>query len=288
MDTIELTIPVDGARHATLIARLEEYGFTGFQEDEGVLKAYIGADDWSAGKSQYVKSWLQRQGVKGTVAEQRIPAQNWNARWEQSIEPLTVGPFVVKPTWAAVPDAAEGRHVLEIDPKMSFGTGYHESTRLMLRFLPDLVSGGERVLDAGTGTGILAIAAVRLGARAVVAFDISTWAEENARENIALNHVADRIDVRCGAIDTAVPEGGFDLILANIERDPLIELLPAFAERLAGDGRVALAGLTEDDEPPMRSAIDEHGFAIDREARENDWWAVVLDREKRGDEGAAR
>ena len=276
MDTIELTIPVDAAQHETLIARLEEYGFTGFQEEDGRLKAYIGADDWSEGKSNYVKSWLRRQDVEGPVEERRIPEQNWNARWEQSIEPLTVGPFIVKPTWAARPDAAAGRHVLAIDPKMSFGTGYHESTRLMLRVLPDLVEGGERVLDAGTGTGILAIAAVRLGAASVIAFDISTWAEENARENIALNDVADRIDVRRGAIDEVVPETGFDLILANIERDPLIELLPPFADKLAEGGRVALAGLTEDDEPPMRSALVEHGFVIEREARENEWWAVVL------------
>jgi ribosomal protein L11 methyltransferase len=278
MDTIELVIPIEDARHEALIARLEEYGFTGFQEGDGVLKAYIGADDWSLGKSNYVKSWLQRQGVEDPVGEQRIAEQNWNAQWEQSIQPLTVGPFVVKPTWAAVPDDAEGRHVLEIDPKMSFGTGYHESTRLMLRFLPDLIRGHERVLDAGTGTGILAIAAVHLGVKSVIAFDISTWAEENARENSALNAVADRIDVRQGAIDDVVPERGFDLILANIERDPLIDLLPAFADKLADDGRVVLAGLTQDDEPPMRAALTEHGFVIEREARENEWWAVVLHR----------
>jgi ribosomal protein L11 methyltransferase len=168
--------------------------------------------------------------------------------------------------------------VLEIDPKMSFGTGYHESTRLMLRFLPDLIRGNERVLDAGTGTGILAIAAVYLGAGSVIAFDISTWADENARENSALNAVADRIEVRQGAIDDVVPERGFDLILANIERDPLIELLPAFADKLADGGRVALAGLTQDDESPMRAALAEHGFAIERETRENEWWAVMLRR----------
>jgi ribosomal protein L11 methyltransferase len=279
MDTIELTIPVDPARHDVLIARLEEYGFTGFQEGGGVLKAYIGADDWSPGKSNYVKSWLRRQGVEDAVAEQRIAERNWNAQWEQSIQPLTVGPFVVKPTWAAVPTDAEGQHVLEIDPKMSFGTGYHESTRLMLRFLPDLIRGGEQVLDAGTGTGILSIAAVRLGAAFVVAFDISDWAEENARENIALNDDAERITVRLGTIDEAVPEAGFDVILANIERDPLISLLPAFADKLADGGRVALAGLTEDDEPRMRDAIGEHGFIIAHEARENEWWSVVLYRQ---------
>ena len=276
MDTIELTISVEAARHDVLIARLEEYGFTGFQEGNGTLKAYIGAADWSPGKSNYVKSWLQRQGVEGAVQEQRIAAQNWNAQWEQSIQPLTVGPFVVKPTWAAVPDDAEGKHVLAIDPKMSFGTGYHESTRLILRFLPDLVRGGEQMLDAGTGTGILSIAAVRLGAGSVVAFDTSAWAQENARENIALNDATERITVRQGTIDEAVLETGFDVILANIERDPLISLLPAFADKLADGGRVALAGLTEDDEPRMRAAIAEQGFMIEREARENEWWSVVL------------
>jgi len=276
VDTIELTIPVDPAQHDVLIARLEEYGFTGFQEGDGTLKAYIGAEDWSPGKSNYVKSWLQRQGVKRAVQERRIAEQNWNAQWEQSIRPLTVGPFVIKPTWAAVPDDADGKHVLAIDPKMSFGTGYHESTRLILRFLSDLIRGGEQVLDAGTGTGILSIAAVRLGAGPVVAFDTSAWAEENARENIALNDAAEQITVRQGTIDDAVPETDFDVILANIERDPLISLLPAFADKLADGGRIALAGLTEDDEPPMRSAITEQGFRIEREARENEWWAVVL------------
>ncbi len=275
MDTIELVIPVEEARHETLIARLEEYGFNGFQQEDDVLKAYIATDAWSHGKSQYVKSWLQRQGVAGRVEERRIQPENWNALWEQSIEPITVGPFVVKPTWAAPPPDAGDRHVLEIDPKMSFGTGYHESTRLVLRFLPDLVRPGARVLDAGTGTGILAIAAVRLGAGSVLAFDVSEWAEANARENLRLNGVADRVEVRLGTIDV-VPEAGFDLILANIERDPLIELLPAFAEKLAGGGRVVLAGLTLDDQPRMREAFAAHGFAVERDATENEWWAVVV------------
>jgi ribosomal protein L11 methyltransferase len=179
-----------------------------------------------------------------------------------------------------VPDDAAEKHVLAIDPKMSFGTGYHESTRLILRFLPDLINGGERVLDAGTGTGILSIAAVRLGAGPVIAFDISAWAEENARENIALNDAAARITVRQGTIQEAVSESNFDIILANIERDPLISLLPTFADKLGSGGRIALAGLTEDDEPAMRAAIAEHGFSIEREARENEWWSVVLQREE--------
>ncbi|NBB74695.1 MAG: methyltransferase domain-containing protein, partial [Bacteroidetes bacterium] len=184
------------------------------------------------------------------------------------------------------PEDASGKHILEIDPKMSFGTGYHESTRLMLRFLPDLIRGGECVLDAGTGTGILAIAAVRLGAASVIAFDISRWAEENARENVALNDVGDRVDVRLGPIREAVPETGFDVVLANIERDPLLALLPAFAEKLRAEGRLVLAGLTDADEPAMRSGIAEQGLTIEREIRENEWWSVVLRHAEAGADSA--
>ncbi len=275
MNTIELTIPVDEARHEVLIARLEEFGFNGFRQDAGALRAYISSEDWSRGKAQYVASWLQKQGARGAVQERVIEDQNWNALWEETLQPMRVGPFWIKPTWAEAPAAAEGAIVLDIDPKMSFGTGYHESTRLMLRFLPDLVADGDVVLDAGTGTGVLAIAAVHLGAEQVIAFDVSEWSDVNARENCDQNGVAASVDVRHGDIGV-VPETGFDTILANIERDILIDLLPHFAEKIAPGGHVALAGLLIEDQPPMRAAIASNGFTIAQDATENEWWAVVL------------
>ena len=275
MNTIELTIPVDEARHEVLIARLEEFGFNGFRQDTGALRAYISSEDWSRGKAQYVASWLQKQGAQGAVQERVIEDQNWNALWEETLQPMRVGPFWIKPTWAEAPAAAESAIVLDIDPKMSFGTGYHESTRLMLRLLPDLVADGDVVLDAGTGTGVLAIAAVHLGAEQVIAFDVSEWSDVNARENCEQNGVAASVDVRHGDIGV-VPETGFDTILANIERDILIDLLPHFAEKLAPGGHVALAGLLTEDQPPMRAAIASNGFTIDQDATENEWWAVVL------------
>ena len=275
MNTIELTIPVDEARHEVLIARLEEFGFNGFRQDVGALRAYISSEDWSRGKAQYVASWLQKQGAQGAVEERVIEDQNWNALWEETLQPMRVGPFWIKPTWAEAPAAAESAIVLDIDPKMSFGTGYHESTRLMLRFLPDLVADGDVVLDAGTGTGVLAIAAVHLGAEQVIAFDVSEWSDVNARENCQQNGVAASVDVRHGDIGV-VPETGFDTILANIERDILIDLLPHFAEKIAPGGSVALAGLLIEDQPPMRAAIASNGFTIDQDATENEWWAVVL------------
>jgi ribosomal protein L11 methyltransferase len=277
VDTIELTIPVDKSEHEVLIARLEEFGFNGFQQDERHLKAYISAEDWSPGKSGYVTSWLQKRGLDGPVEEQVLEDRDWNALWEQSIEPRTVGPFLIKPTWASTPPDTEAKHVLQIDPRMSFGTGYHESTRLMLRLMTEYVGAGDLVLDAGSGTGILSVAAVRLGAERVIAFDIEAWAETNAHDTMRRNDVADRVDVRRGTIDV-VPETGFDVILANINRGVLVELLPDFAERIAPDGHLILSGVLLEDQMRMRDAASEHGFRVVDHAAENDWWAGVLQR----------
>lgn len=280
MDTVELTIPVDKVQHEVLIARLEEVGFNGFQQGDHQLKAYISAEDWSPGKSGYVTSWLQKQGLDGPVEEQVLEDRDWNELWEQSIDPRTVGPFLVKPTWASVPSDAEGKHVLEIDPRMSFGTGYHESTRLMLRLMADCVGPDDFVLDAGVGTGILSVAAVRLGASRVIAFDITQWAEENARDTMRRNEVVDCVDVRYGTIEV-VPETGFDVILANISREVLVDLLPAFAERIVPEGDLILSGVLLEDQMRMQEAAAEHGFRLVDTAAENDWWAGVCRRKER-------
>jgi len=164
---------------------------------------------------------------------------------------------------------------------MSFGTGYHESTRLVLRFLPGLVGGdassGERVLDAGTGTGVLAIAALKLGAASAIGFDIDPWAQTNATENALLNGVADRFEVREGSLD-AVPETGFDLVLANINRNALLGLMPTFAAKLAPEGRLVLAGLLRTDRDVMLAAVRAAGLAVYDEATENEWWSLIATR----------
>jgi ribosomal protein L11 methyltransferase len=151
----------------------------------------------------------------------------------------------------------------------------HESTRLVLRFLPALVRGGERVLDAGTGTGVLAIAALKLGADSAVGFDIDPWAQVNAVENALLNGVGDRFEVREGSLDT-VPEDGFDLVLANINRNALLGMLPGLAAKLADGGRLVLAGLLQTDRETMREAIRDAGLALYDEAAEGEWWSAIV------------
>ncbi len=275
MNTVELLVYIPDDLQEYLIAELSELDFDSFLQEEGRLKAYIASSRWDEVKREQIGQWLVSHGVAEPVVEHVVPAQNWNQRWEETIQPIQVGIFLVKPTWAEVPEESTARIVLEIDPKMSFGTGYHESTRLALRFLPEMVQGSERVLDVGTGTGILAIAAVKLGASEAVAVDIDEWAQQNAVENLYLNDVADRVSFRAGGLEV-VPESGFDLLLANINRNVLLDYMPSFYEKLGQKGYLMLSGLLQQDRETMLAATVAQGLIVVSEATEGIWWAVVL------------
>ena len=273
--TLELTLYAPEALHDRLIAGLEDFGFEAFLQEADRLKAYLPAPQWDADRRARVSEWLRACDIAARLEERIIEPEDWNRQWERSIRPIAVGPFLVQPTWADTPPEHADKITIVIDPKMSFGTGYHESTRLILRFLPDLVRGGERVLDAGAGTGILAIAAVKLGAAEALAFDVDAWTVDNAAENFHLNAVADRITFRLGAIEV-FPETDFDLVLANINRNVLLDLLPAFAEKTRTGGHVVLAGLLRTDRPRILEAAAPLGLTLHREAEEGEWWSVVL------------
>jgi ribosomal protein L11 methyltransferase len=187
-------------------------------------------------------------GESSVLSEKIIPDQNWNETWEKTIQPQIIGEFYIHPTWSAsIPDTAD-KIELMIDPKMAFGTGYHATTRVMLEWLPEVIEEGDKVLDAGTGTGILAIAALKLGAKSAFGFDIDEWSETNAHENILLNEV-ENFDVKLGSTEV-IPEGEkYDVILANINRNALIDLVPVLLTFLNEGGKLLLSGLLEEDEP---------------------------------------
>ena len=286
MRTIELILPVEEDLHEFLIAELTDLDFESFVQEEARLKAYVPAPRWSDVHRDRVEQWLRARGLPAPLEERVVEPRNWNAEWERTVQPTVIGPFLVKPTWAEVPAGQEDKVVLEIDPKMSFGTGYHESTRLALRLLADAVRGGERVLDAGTGTGILAIAAVRLGAASALTCDISEWAALNAPENFLLNGVAEQVTFRAGSLE-AVPEAGFDLIFANINRATLLELLPGFRKKMSAGGALLLSGLLETDRTALLEATAVQGLHPESEKTEGEWWAVVLG-EKGREEGTSK
>lgn len=277
MPTLALTVRLPEALHERLIAELADLGFDAFEERHDGVVAYAPAARWDGTAREALEAWLEALGLVPDYGEEVLPDENWNARWEASIEPQPVGPFLVTPSWKPVPPEHADRIVLTVDPKMAFGTGYHASTRLALRFLPGLVRGGERVLDAGTGTGILALAALRLGAASALGFDIDPWARVNAEENAARNGLADRFTVREGSLEV-VPEEPFDLVLANIDRPTLLTMLPALADRLVPGGRLVLAGLLHADREDLCRAIGAVGLVLQEEAAEDGWWSAVATR----------
>lgn len=275
MSTVAVKIYLEDPYQEFLIAELADLDFEAFQQEDDHFVAYIPSALWTDAKREEIEAWLATHGRDAQIEEELISDQNWNEQWEETIAPVAVPPFLIKPTWRDVPPEYRDLILLEIDPKMSFGTGYHESTRLVLRLLPHYVRQGHRVLDAGTGTGILAIAAVRLGAIAVDAFDIDPWSQENAVENFLLNEVSDRVRMHAGTLED-VPPAHYDCILANINLNVIAGLAGAFSGRLGSGGVLITSGVMARDRDRLLDAAAASGFRLERELLEGEWMAAVF------------
>jgi ribosomal protein L11 methyltransferase len=279
---IEVAIEAEEELRDRIVALLGQLGFEGFWEDGSVLRSYISESRWTTAMPDEVERTVNlltrsSRSTRPTITTRRIQEQNWNEEWEKTIRPIHVSErMVITPSWHPY-EPAPGELVLTIDPKMSFGTGYHESTRLILRLLEQHVRAGDRVLDMGTGTGVLGIAAVKLGAANATGVDVDEWSYDNACENIRLNHVENRVTIIHGDI-TATPAGPFTLILANIQRTVLLDMLPAFAQRLPAGGRLLLAGLLHDDRDIMMEQLRHEGLTLLDELSENEWIAIAAGR----------
>jgi ribosomal protein L11 methyltransferase len=208
--------------------------------------------------------------------------QDWIAEWKRGLGPRRVTDrIVVKPTWCDW-SATPGQIVIDIDPQMAFGTGEHATTRGCLRLLDRSIRPGDRVLDVGSGSAVLAIAAARLGAGEALAVEFDPDANLNARENLALNGVEDRVRIVEAMADPPLLEdlGGFDLVLANILSSVIRPLLPAFRHALADapDGRLIVSGiLGSEHDDVVRDAVAA-GFRVVAVDEEEEWWSALLER----------
>jgi ribosomal protein L11 methyltransferase len=211
---------------------------------------------------------------------EEVAEQDWLALWRAGLEPRYIGErIIVAPTWSEV-EAADEKIVIRIDPQMAFGTGEHASTRGVLRLMQQAVRPGDRVIDVGAGSAILAIAAVRLGASSGLAVESDPDAMENAGENVDRNGVAASVELRCELVDDAFLAargcGAFDGILANVLSSVLMPLLPAFQSSVAKDGWAILSGILLEEAPEMRAAAGTAGFSLEAEDAEGEWWSVLL------------
>ncbi len=272
METVEVTLSVPELEHDRYIGLLDDRA-TGFLQTKAKLTAYVPTEQWSNALRERLAAQLRADGYGDALHIRVLSDRNWNAVWEESIAPVRVGPFLLCGRSTEIPLEHSNARALRIDPKMSFGTGHHATTRLALRLLIDAVDDTDEVIDVGTGTGVLAIAACDLGARSVLAVDTNPKAVANARENVALNDAGECVVVRDGSIE-AVPDAPADVVIANITRDTLLDLLPALRSRLAPDGTLILSGLLESDQDQMIDALNNHRLTADEEITENGWWAV--------------
>lgn len=273
--TVALTIACTESTRDITIARLQQLEFEAFLELEDSLVAYCSAERWTDPLQDAVRIALSDLGIGSPPVVEFVAPQNWNQKWEESVRPVDAGPFLITPSWHRGSLADTDRILIEIDPKMSFGTGYHETTRLVLKLMTDVVKTGQVLLDAGTGTGILAIAAAKLGAKNVIGFDIDAWSERNAKENCLRNQVEDVVDIRLGDLD-AVPEQPFDVIVANIQLDVIQGMLPPLERRLAPDGRIIVSGILLTQKPALTDSASVLGLAVTTAQSEGEWWAAVL------------
>ncbi|MGH2349600.1 MAG: 50S ribosomal protein L11 methyltransferase [bacterium] len=210
----------------------------------------------------------------GRIDTLEVEDSGWANAWKMHFKPFAVGArWWIKPTWddQAVPP---GRLVIELDPGMAFGSGLHPSTQLCLRVLEEHLAAGSRVIDVGTGSGILAIAAAKLGA-SVLALDSDPVAVAVARQNASHNGVASGVDVREGSLLNGV-SGQADLITANLTAEIHFDLLPAAADHLATGGTLVASGIIEDRVFEVRAVAKAAGFRLLEERKDGEWRCLVL------------
>lgn len=272
---IHIAVPPDEHIRELLPSAFSDFPFEGFIEDERGIHCFIKKDAWNGSIEPLIREFAELYNLPfieylGTT---EIAHRNWNEEWEQTIQPINVSDrFIITPSWHPV----SGTHktVIIIDPKMTFGTGYHETTRLMMRLMEQYIHSGAFVLDVGTGTGILAIGAATLGAGHVIGVDIDEWSLENGIENAQKNNVREKIEIRIGSLET-VPEQNFDIILANIIRNTILELIDAMLAKLSPNGTILLSGLLIADRDVIEQSLNERNYTVLSVLQENEWIAMA-------------
>lgn len=270
---VQLTVSPDFAD--ILTAELAELAYESFVETDEGLNAYVTEAQFDADAlAELVAKYQPMTAIAYQVSS--LEKRNWNAEWERDYEPIEVaGTVRVRASFHAVDPTF--RYDLVINPKMSFGTGHHETTAMMMEQQLALDFTGKSVLDVGSGTGILAILAARMGASAALAFDIEEWAVENARENADLNDCP-QVTVFLGTIADVDPASRYDVVLANINRNVLLAEIPTYVSLLRPGGTLLVSGFYEHDAPDIRQKAVDVGLVPGTALSLRDWSSLAFTR----------
>jgi ribosomal protein L11 methyltransferase len=263
----ELVISAAEALQELLIAELAGIGYEGFEESGLTLKAYIPEGDFSDIKLNKLSNQYHFIYSKSIIYK-----QNWNKVWESNFEPVQVADFVgiragFHPSFKGV------AHEIIITPKMSFGTGHHATTYAMMQMMQELDCKGRSVFDFGTGTGILAILAEKMGATNILAVDNDDWCIENALENISINEC---ISIDIQKVDYLRVNDTFDIILANINKNIILDNLHFLSGALEQEGQLLLSGLLKEDETEIVATCYSLELQHQKTIERNGWIAALF------------
>ncbi|MDO6813065.1 50S ribosomal protein L11 methyltransferase [Tenacibaculum soleae] len=268
---IEYVFEVSPKEPATeiLIAELGEIGFESFVESEYGVTAYIQKNDWKENILEDVFI-LKSEAFSIDFKYNEIAQTNWNAEWEKNFNPIQVDDLVsIRAPFHTNPNL---KYDIVIEPKMSFGTGHHETTHMMVQHLLNLDLADKKVLDMGCGTGILAIFAEMKGAQPIDAIDIDAWCYENSIENVERNNCKS-ISVYEG--DAALLDNKkYDVIIANINRNILLNDMKKFTKCLNEEGVLLLSGFYKEDIPVIDLEVSKYGLTLNKTIKRNNWVAL--------------
>ena len=264
MNSIQISIEAKEEQQEVLISQLSDLGADGFEQTDNYLIAYFNENNF--------KSYDINQLLKGLrFITMTIEEKNWNEEWETNFQPVIVHQFCAIRAEFHKP-IKDVHHEIIITPKMSFGTGHHATTYMMIEQMQDIDFTNKTVFDFGTGTGILSILAEKMGASQITAIDIDGWSIANARDNFETNRCS-KISLNLSA---QIPYGLFDIILANINRNVIVSYLPQLARALKENSLVLLSGLLVCDLQDIVEAFKEEKIKLIRQTERNNWVSLLL------------
>ncbi len=279
---IEVNVKIDPSLLDTISNDIFSLGADGITETDNLLKIYFQNQQWNRSKFNLLVEIISKYDPNfnfSFIDTTNIPFQDWTENWKENFKLFNLTEkIIIKPDWNEY-QPQKGEIVITISPKMAFGTGHHETTQLMMMMLQKYVKKGQRILDAGTGSGILAILSAKLGAGEITAFDRDPIAIENSKENLLQNNISTRHNIICGVIDD-IEKSEYDIIVANIDRSVLLDLPKKFIDYIKPDGILIISGLLSRDENQILTAYEEFNWKVIEKDQKGTWIVLVLTNNK--------
>jgi len=274
MDFKTLSIQCPPDIQEILIAELALLGCEAIEESDAGILASFQSGDWPISEIEGLLKKYKQSIHSYKIGD--VEKQNWNERWEQNFDPVEVEDVcIIRAPFHQIEKSY--KHEIIIMPKMSFGTGHHATTYQMVNLQLNIDHKGKDVVDLGTGTGVLAILAKKLGAVWVEATDIDSWCVENTNENVALNDI-EPIDVRLGTVSQLHFDRKFDIAIANINKNVLLEEMGSYSDLMKPGATLLLSGFYEEDVPEIKLAADKQRIELHKSISLDSWAALQFNK----------